>query len=506
MGGELDPSTLRDFEAARGDTTLNADVVVVGSGPGGAALSRALADRGMKVVVLEEGPSTPRFRPNLAHTYRYHMQEDGAMVARGSGFMPIAAGRGVGGGSLVNSAIALRTPATVLDGWSTLMGGDGRLSRAALDPVYDELEALLGVGVTSAEISGENNAIIVRGAAKLGFPGGLVPRNAPGCVGCSLCNNGCPSGGKASVDRNLIPMARANGAIVQGDVKIDTILVEGGRAVGVSGDVHDTDTREKVGRITVRAPKVFLSAGAVGTPRLLHHCGLASTLGDRVGKGLHVHPGNAVLGLCDTDVHMWKGATQGAYFEDPALPGVLPHTFNAPPGAVLVLLGKIGHDNKAFLPNLKRVCGSVVMVSDHGEGTVGATKEGRADLHYWFDPGDLDRVKAGMVSTARVLLAGGAKQVIGLAHGVGWHSDADEFAAALAPRALEDFQLYASHPMATCRMGADPAASVVGIDGQTHGLPGLYIADASVFPTSLGVNPQLTTMAVATVIGRNLAI
>ena len=496
----------RGFADARGDTTLTCDVVVVGSGPGGAAVSRALAERGAKVIVLEEGPPTSRFRPNFMNVSRFHMQENGAMIASGSAYMPIAAGRGVGGGSLVNSAICWRAPEAVLDGWLPLLAGDARFSSASLAPIYAELEAILGVDTTPDAVAGENNRLIVRGAKALGLPGGLLRRNTPGCVGCGVCNWGCPSGGKASVDHNLMPLAVQRGALVQADVKVDTILVEGGRARGVQGTVHDTETLEAVGRLTVRADRVVLSAGAVGTPRLLHHSGVASKLGDRVGKGLHVHPGNAVLGLCDDDVLMWKGATQGAYFEDPSLPGVLPHTLSGPPGALLVLLSKAGHEAKASLKLLPKLCGAVVMISDHGEGSVGAKADGRADLHYTFDPDDVARIKAGMVTTARVLFAGGAHTILCPVHGVGRHTDVDSFERALAPRTIGDFTLYASHPMASCRMGADPAASVVNVQGEAHGLPGLTIADASVFPTSLGVNPQLTTMAVATVIGRGLTI
>jgi choline dehydrogenase-like flavoprotein len=495
---------IRSFEDALGDTSLQADVVIVGTGPGGAAIARVLAESGRKVVLVEEGPPASRFRRNFTNAQRYHFQEGGAMVAGGSGLMPIAAGRGVGGGSLVNSAIALRTPAAVLDGWAALLGGDDRFSRSKLDPVYDEIEALIGVGVSSEAVSGENNLIIARGAAKLGLPGGLIRRNAPGCVGCSHCNNGCPSGGKASVDRNLLAMAREHGAVVQADVKVDTVLVEGDRAGGVAGVVHHTETLAPVGRLVVRAPTVIIAAGGVGTPRLLHHAGLASRLGARVGAGLHVHPGNAVLGLCDHEVAMWRGATQGAWFEDPELPGVLPHTFNAPPAVVSALLLQNGFVGKAAFEVMPHLCGAVVMISDKGEGSVGATSEGRASLKYWFDDHDIDRIKAGMVSTARVLLAGGARRVFGAVHGVGIHDSAASFERALARSVIADFALYAAHPMASCRMGADPSRSVVGVDGQAHGLRSLYVADSSVFPTSLGVNPQLTTMVVATVLGRSM--
>ncbi len=497
--------TLRNWEDVRGDTVLDADVVIIGTGPGGAAAGRVLAEAGARVVMLEEGPARPMFRPNLAHTQRYHMQESGTMVARGRQFVPVAAGRGVGGGSLVNSAICFRTPPSVLEGWKPVLGGDDRFAPARLAPVFDEIEALIGVGVTRDEVAGENNRILVRGAAALGLPGGLIRRNAPGCVGCGICNYGCPSGGKASVDRNLIPMAIAAGAIVQGDVKVDQIHHAGGAVAAVSGLVSHTETGELRGRLTVRAPRVVLAAGGIGTPRLLHHAGLSARLGPAVGRGLHLHPGSALLGECDHPVTMWRGATQGAWFEHPDLPGVLPHTFNAPPDTLVLLLGNVGLAAKADLQRLPNLCGCVVMISDHGEGRVGSTSDGRADISYAFDPHDVDRIKAGMVETARVLLAGGARRVTAPVHEIGWHDSPESLGKGLANKAITDFALYASHPMATCRMGADPATSVIGPTGEAHGLRGLFLADSSIFPTSLGVNPQLTTMVLATAIARELA-
>lgn len=496
---------IRGFNDARGDTTLDADVVIVGTGPGGAAAGRVLAEKGARVVLLEEGPPKTRFKPNLGDTQRFHMQESGTMVARGAQFIPIAAGRGVGGGSLINSAICFRTPDHVLQKWREVLGGDDRYAPAKLAPIFDEIEALIGVGVTRDEVAGENNRIIVRGAAALGLPGGLIRRNTPGCVGCGICNYGCPTGGKASVDRNLLPMAVAAGALIQADVKVDRIDRENGRAVGVSGRVLDTDTREEVGRITVRAPKVIVSAGGIGTPRLLHHAGLAGELGPAVGRGLHLHPGNAVIGECDHDVHMWRGATQGAYFEHPELPGVLPHTFNAPPETLLLILGGVGLEAKENMRRLPKFAGCVVMISDTGEGTVGATSDGRADITYAFADADVARIKAGMVETARVMFAGGVKRVTAPVHAVGWHTDPESLGAALKPKPIQDFALYASHPMGSCRMGVDPATSVIGPSGETHGIPGLYLADSSIFPTSLGVNPQLTTMVMGTAIARGIS-
>lgn len=496
----LPPVVARGFDdVPAGGWTTHCDVVVVGSGPGGSAVSRALAAGGLSVVVLEEGPPTSRFRPNYAHTAKHHMQEGGTMIARGTAYFPVAAGRGVGGGSLINSAICLRTPQHVLEEWVETLGSD-RYGPAALGAVYDELEDMLGVGPATDAIAGENNRIIVRGAQALGYPGEMVNRNTPTCVGCGLCNFGCPVGGKNSVNRNLLPLAVRDGAIIQADTRVQQVLVEHGRAVGVQGRVVHPDTREMGPLVKVMADRVVLSAGAIGTPRLLHHCGLAGDLGP-VGRGLHVHPGSGVMGVHDEPVNLWHGATQGAWFEDPDQPGLLPHAFTAPPEVTAIAIASQVGDLKEAFALCPQLSGLVCLVSDKGEGTVGADSAGRADIRYTHTDKDLDAAKRGLVLCARVLLAGGAREVFTLANGTGRYTDADALARDLEPLPLGAFDFYSSHPMSSCRMGPE---GVVDVDGQCHGLPGLYLADASVFPTSLGVNPQLTTMAVATLIGRGM--
>lgn len=486
------------------DVELTADVVIVGAGPGGASCARALAVAGARVVMIEEGPPTSRFEAHQGATMRHHYQEGGAMVATGTAFVPIASGRGLGGGTLINSAIAWRAPDAILSRWASLLGDD-RYGPAAMAPVYDELWEYLGIWSTRLEVSGRNNDLVVRGVQKLGIEGGYLDRYTPGCVGCGVCYFGCPTGGKASVNQNFLSEAVANGTRIQADCKVTEFLVDGGRVTGVRGRMQHPDSGEMGGTVTVRAGKVVLAAGGVGTPRTLHVAGLAERLGPAVGKGLHIHPGNAVLGWCDDPIELWRGATQGAWFHVEELPGVLPHTFSAPPEACLGIVNAVGASAKETLLRLQNLCGLVVMISDVSEGTVSAWGDGRARIAYNFLEDDIRRIKRGMYWAAKVLLAGGAKEVFAPVHGTGVYATAEALEAAITPKALTDFILYASHPMSTCRMGTDPATSVIRPDGRAHALEGLYLADSSIFPTSLGVNPSVTTMAMGTLIGRDLA-
>ena len=500
----LPPAPAYGYERAQGGLEESVDVVVVGTGPGGASCGYQLAKAGAKVLFLEMGPPLSRFELNQGAAMRYHMQEGGAMVARGNAYVGIAAGQGVGGGSLINSAICWRAPDEVLDKWSELLDDPG-ISSNTFGPIYDDLEGFLGVNPTPDTVAGENNRLIVRGVQALGYDGGLLSRNTPGCSGAGICYFGCPVGGKNSTNRNFLPLATQLGAVIQADTKVEQLLLEGGRVVGVRARARNPDSKAWGGTVTVKADKIVLAGGGIGTPRLLHQSGLAKSMGPMVGQGLHIHPGSAVMGLCDHEVAMWRGATQAAYYHPPGLPGVLPHTFSAGPEVCLGALASHGWTGKDGIAMLPYLCGLIVMVSDTGSGTVGATSKGSAKLKYHFADSDIMRIKAGMVDAARVLLAGGAHTIFTPVHGVGLHKSAESLQQALTSVPIADFVLYAAHPMSTCRMGRDPNTSVIRSDGRSHSYEGLYLSDASVFPTSLGVNPQLTVMAMGTHLGRTLA-
>src|SRR2546421_9130609 len=218
-------------------TRLRADVAVIGSGAGGAAVAAELSLAGMKVVVLEEGRSFAAAdlvsKPSWAFRHLYAGR--GVMMGKGKTIVPLAAGRAVGGSTFVNSAICFRAQDHVLREWERDFGSPWTPERLA--PLFDEVEKPLDVQKVHPSIARNNSLVFKRGAEKLGLPGDFISRNAPGCVGCGVCQLGCPIGGKGSVDKNLLPSAIEHGADVYSEVRARGLRVERGVVKGLTAEI-----------------------------------------------------------------------------------------------------------------------------------------------------------------------------------------------------------------------------------------------------------------------------
>ncbi len=494
----------KDAKSLRGHRKLKTDVVIVGAGAGGAAAAAELTKKGLSVVILEEGH---RYRPNefpasygwaINHLYA----ERGTRIVEGDAYYPLPAGRGVGGSTLINSAICYRAPDAVLDAWASA-GLEG-LAPENLAPIYAYVERTTGVTEMHPLQARANNLFVKRGAEALGLDGRFVHRNAPGCVGCGICYLGCPSGGKGSVDRNFIPLAEDRGAEVCADCKVARILTKDGRAVGVEARVVDNETNEEVGRLTVEADAVVLAAGTVGTPLLLLAQGLANR-SDQVGRNLAIHPAVGTYGMVDDAINSWDGVPQAYAIQ--LEKGVLLQTYNAPPEVFFTTQPWSGVDGMRKMRMLKNIAMCGGLVSDQSNGRVQPGRHGKAKVTYALSTRDRNRLIRALRGIVRVLFAAGATEVYpGIGDGEVWAKTENEALAPLTPKVRErEMNIYASHPMGTCRMGVDPKNSVVSPSGETHDVPGLWVADASLMPTSLGVNPQMTVMSMAIHVARNLA-
>jgi choline dehydrogenase-like flavoprotein len=423
---------------------------------------------------------------------------------RGNVAMPLPGGRGVGGSTLINSAICFRCPDSILEEWHGEYGCD-TVEIPRFGAYFDRIWETLGVTVQSLEIQRLNNIVFRDGARKLGLSAEFLPRSAPGCVGCGICQYGCPTGGKSSVDRTFLVEALATDNVgVYADCKIATIEAEGDRIRQVTGHILDPETQEPIGTVRARARTFVVSAGPIGSPSLLLRNHLADDT--HCGRHLVVHPALPALAKFPFEIRPWHGVTQGCYvdcWED----GFLLQTYSVSPDQYFALLPTaVGDETMRYMSELAYIGSAGTLVHDEdSEGRIQMTPVG-PDISYHLGEGDKRRLIDGLRMTGEVFFAAGAEEFMPAVVAAGVIRRPEDIVSRL-PYDLPPHHLnaYASHPMGTCRMGSDPDWSVVDPQGRVWGWRNLHVADASVFPTSLGVNPQVTTMAMGLMIGEEIA-
>src|SRR5216684_46680 len=472
-----------------------ADVVVVGSGAGGAVAAMELAESGLKVIVLEEGEHFDRrdFTGSPPERLRRFYRGNGLTFTIGVPTISLPIGRGVGGSTLINSGTCFRTPDFVLDAWG--------MDRAELEPVFEDVEKTLSVAPVGDDIMGANGEVMDRGRRELGYSGGPIRRNARGCHGSGVCAFGCPLDAKLGMHVTYLPLAARAGARIISGCRVDSVVVENGRAVGVRGSIVDPDTGavQRDARFEVNARRVVLAAGAIYTPAMLLRQGLANS-SRQVGRNLRIHPGCGVLGVFDHDLYAWKGVMQSYYVDEKLRDGILVEATCPPPGVGYSAggVGGKGSDLKDVLARYRQTAAAGLIISDTGTGRVRATPGGGLLITYDLHADDLRKMLEGIRLASEIYLAAGAQEVHTLLPGMAPVRKRDELSSITEGGwTAADLKLSAYHPMGTCRMGSDPQSSVVDEYGRAHDVPGLVIADASVLPGSTFVNPQITIMALA---------
>lgn len=477
------------------DQTYECDVVVVGSGPGGAVAARALAGAGVDVMVIEEGPYVaPDEFPEDAFAALAALYRDmGLSLTKGRTRIPLLQGRVLGGSSAVNSAICWRLPSDVHDQW---VADDSALAGALpwddLEAATSGIERELAVAPTDPAVAGPNNLLMGLGADRLGLAHRPIHRNVAGCQGLGRCNRGCPIGAKLSMERSVLPDAVTLGARLCTSLRVDEIIRRGDAVIGVAG------TAGAGGRVRVLASRaVVLAASAIGTPALLIANGIRH---GPVGRRFQCHPGVVVAGRFPEPVRAWTGATQGHEVLGLRDQGIKIESIALDLPLLALRHDGIGVDLAHGIAELDHWATWGAAIRAEGMGSV---RPGRRGTTVRFDltPNDLKRLRRAVAALSELLFAAGATDV---APGVaGWErriSDPQDVARLEreAPVDAKAYSLAISHMFGTCKMGSDPKTSVVGPDFRHHVMDRLYIADSSVFPTNTGVNPQLSIMAMAT--------
>ena len=492
---EAKPAYMRDRVHAQlgGDLALECDVVVIGTGAGGAVVGRELAEAGLAVVFVEEGQYFDRkdFTGRTFEMQQKLYRHGGTTISVGNVPIPIPIGQSVGGTTTINSGTCYRTPDRVLASWVTDLGL-AELTPDRMAPYFERVESVLQVEAARADLLGGNGRVIARGADALGFTRHHpLRRNAPACDGQGVCCFGCPTDAKRSTNVSYMPIALRAGAELFPGARVHRIILEGGRAAGVVARTHDGK------ELTIRARAVVVACGSLQTPILLERHGLGGGSG-QLGKNLSIHPAGGALAEFDEEILPWKGIPQGYAIEDLHDEGILYEGVMVPLEMSMTMTPLIGPELIRLAESFDHVASFGFMIEDTSRGSVREVR-GQSVIQYWLTEQDVSHVKRALDVLAQVFFAAGARRVHLPVHGFEvLESTAD--LAALRRRALRpwDLDLTAYHPLGTARMGRDPASSVVGPDHQLHDTPGLYVVDGASVPTSLGVNPQITIMALAT--------
>lgn len=483
---------------------LSADVVVIGSGAGGAVVAYELAAAGKSVIILEAGPYVPssefteKFPDMLEHLY-----EDQGAQMNSSGDMAILQGSCVGGSTVVNGAVTFRTPDVVLEKWNTQYGLTN-LTKQRLTPYFEKVEKNLSVHDNEPHEIAKHSQILNRGAEALGYSHKPLKRNTKSCGLTGHCLSGCASDRKQSSLITYLPWAISHGAKLISDTRVVTIDQADGKATGVTAETRDPKTGKKVTDVIVHANTVVSSAGAVQTPLLFLRSKLGNSSG-QVGKNFACHPSTLMLAEFEEDIHAWRGAALGSYvdeFEHPDKGGFILEGGGSGP-VEIAMAGEpgTGDDYVSFMSKAKNMCSMVTLFHDHNVGHIYYDGDKKI-IDYDISDDDFPTMKRAIEEGAKVFLAAGAKRVLLPTVKKTEVRSLEELSQQidLLENEPHTLRMVSYHPQGTMRMGPDRKKSVVDARGQSHDIHGLYVADASVFPTSVIVNPQITVYALSSYI------
>jgi len=490
-------SQVTDGRQVTEDLDLACEVVVIGSGAGGAAVAYELASRGRAVLLLEDGDYHRRgsFRGVASQANEAMYRDQGMTFALGNVGIPLFSGRAVGGSTVINSGTCYRTPARTFAQWGARFGLGADFTPAGLDPYYRRVEAMLQVAPASPLHLGAIGPIIARGAERLGLRHGALMRNAPDCDGQGVCCFGCPTGAKRSTDVSYVPEALLRGAQLVTAAHVDTVDMVAGRARGVTARLGPRVAGRTAPRLRVEAEAVVVAGGALMTPLLLGRSGLGKL--PSLGKNLSIHPASKVFALFDERVEQWNGIPQGVTIDQFAEEGLMFEGASVPFSIACLGVPWTGRRYMDLMAEYPHLATFGFMIQDESRGEVRAGPGGAPLVRYSLDERDVRLMQRGVETLCEVFQAAGARRVLPLLPGHDEVTTAHQLARLRGSRVTAgDLEVTAYHPLGTCRIGEDEGACL-GPDHQLRGAPGVYVCDGSAVPSSLGVNPQMTIMAMA---------
>lgn len=486
---------------------LRADLCVIGCGAGGATAATVAAEAGLSVVVLEPGELlTPadmvqREEDMLPRLY----WEGGGRTSVDRG-VRIHQGKGVGGSTLHNLNLTKRIPAELISRWKAARGVD-----VPWDALYDEVERLLEVSLAPKHQASAANVVLEAGCAKLGWTGGPLHHNRTGCQASGFCEVGCAYDAKNNAAKVFVPRAVRAGAEIFTRCQAVRIRTSGGAVTGVDAVALSDVAGTPAGEVVVDAPRVCVSASATATAALLLRSGVPDP-GGETGTTLRIHPAVVAAGDFDEPVHAWRGipqtyeCTQHLQFADDDGPRawIVP-AFAHPAGTATMLPGR-GAEHAAWMARYANMAALTAMIHDRTRGRVRPRGDLELAIEYVPDASDRKQLALGLWACVHLLFAAGARRVLVPSRPLrvverGQPYD-DLRDLDLEPGSID---ITAVHPMGSVPMGADPRVAAVDSQGRHHHVRGLWVADGSLFPTSIGGPPQLSIYALGLHVGRAIA-
>lgn len=484
---------------------VEADVAIIGTGAGGGTAAEILSARGLHVVMIEEGPhrTSADFHMREAQAYPDLYQESAGRKTKDKS-ITILQGRSVGGSTTVNWTSSFRTPAPTLAVWQQRYGLHD-LSQAELAPWFEMMEKRLHIAPWATEPN-ENNAILARGAARLGIPTRVIPRNVHGCLNLGYCGMGCPVNAKQSMLVTTIPAALKHGAKLYSRMRAERLVLRGETVTELQCvQMDDRGISPTPNTLTVRAKQFILAAGAIGTPALLLRSALPDPNG-LTGKRTFLHPVVISAALMPDDVDGFAGAPQSIYsdhfIERQPVEGPIGFKLEVPPLHPILTATTFtgfGNAHAQTMANFSKAHAMIALLRDgfHDESRGGAVElksDGTPLLDYHLSPYLWEGARRALRTMAQIQFAAGASTVMPLHEDAVPYRNLRELDAALDRLPMEPLRtrVVSAHVMGGAAMSADPKEGVVDSHGRHHHLANVSIFDGSVFPTSIGANPQLS--------------
>lgn len=498
--------------------TLVCDVAIVGSGAGAGVAAELLTAAGLQVVIVEEGPlkSSRDFRQLESEAYATLYQESNARKTADKA-ISILQGRCVGGSTTVNWTSSFRTPSDTLAHWAERYEIPGLLE-ADLTPWFLQVERRLNITPWLVPPNANNDKLRV-GAKRLGLAAPAILRNVRACWNLGSCGLGCPTNAKQSMLVTTIPTALDRGATLLVQTQVRALEWQSGRVQALLCQPVAVNGHAEGAPVRVVAQQVIAAGGAINTPALL----LRSRLPDphrRLGSRTFLHPVVATTARFAERIEAWAGAPQTIYtdhfLETQALDGPIGYKIEAPPMYPLIstiAMPGLGAEMAESLKLFPHTQGLLALLRDgfHEQspgGQVRLRSDGSPVLDYPLTPYLWDGARRALLSMAEIQFAAGAQAVAALHEKASYTRSWAEARAQIQALPMEPLQtrLLSAHVMGGCGMGGRPELGVVGPDGRHWHLDNLWVMDGSLFPTSIGANPQLSIYGIVAKLASALAM